>query len=40
MKQGAEILVYEEETEGYKRINDKMELYTCKENMCMALVEL
>lgn len=40
MKQGADILVYEDETEGYQRINDKTTLYICKGHRCMMPVNL
>lgn len=40
MQQGADILVFEEETAEYKRINDKTTLYICKAHSCMPPVNL
>lgn len=40
MKQGADILVFQEETEEYKRINDRTTLYICKAHSCMPPVNL
>lgn len=34
IKQGADILVYEEETKSYPRINDKTTVYICKDYSC------
>lgn len=39
-KQGADILVYEEEIQGYQRINDKTTLYICKGHQCMPPVNI
>lgn len=40
MQQGADILVFEEETAEYKRINDRTTLYICKAHSCMPPVNL
>lgn len=40
IKQGADILVYEKETENYPKINDKTTLYICKDYSCLPPVNL